>query len=85
MTDLFSTNVMGTMILTQSILPYMMKQKRGISALHSTLNAVGSIVTIGSIVGEDGNIGQTVYSSTKSALIGMNDWIPFSQCSIYLL
>lgn len=58
MTDLFSTNVMGTMILTQSILPYMMKQKRG------------SIVTIGSIVGEDGNIGQTVYSSTKSALIG---------------
>ncbi|KAK8805858.1 hypothetical protein WA158_002514 [Blastocystis sp. Blastoise] len=58
MLNLFQTNVIGTMYITQQVLPYMIKQKQG------------SIVSIGSIVGEDGNFGQAVYSATKAALIG---------------
>ena len=46
------------MIVTQSVLPYMMKSK------------YGSIVNIGSVVGTGGRAGQSVYAATKSALIG---------------
>ena len=58
MNKLFQTNVIGTMAMTRTVLPYMIKQKKG------------SIVTIGSIVGEGGRIGQSIYSASKSALIG---------------
>lgn len=34
------------------------------------VNILGSIVNIGSIVGEKGNFGQTVYSASKAGLIG---------------
>ena len=44
--------------MTRSVLPYMMKLKSG------------SIVHIGSIVGEGGRIGQSAYAATKSALLG---------------
>ena len=46
------------MLITQSVLPYMMKSK------------YGSIVNIGSVVGTGGRTGQSVYAATKSALIG---------------
>ncbi|KAK8790415.1 hypothetical protein WA171_001939 [Blastocystis sp. BT1] len=55
---LIQTNLVGTMIVTQSVLPYMMKSK------------YGSIVNIGSVVGTGGRAGQSVYAATKSALIG---------------
>lgn len=44
--------------MTRAVLPYMMKQKKG------------SIVTIGSIVGEGGRVGQSLYAASKSGLIG---------------
>ena len=56
--SLIQTNLVGTMLMTQSILQYMMKSK------------CGSIVNIGSVVGTGGRAGQSVYAATKSALIG---------------
>lgn len=58
MQNVIQTNLVGTMLMTRAVLPYMMKQKKG------------SIVTIGSIVGEGGRIGQSVYAASKSGLIG---------------
>ena len=57
MESLLRTNLVGSMLLTRSVLPYMVKAKRG------------SIVSIGSIVGERGRAGQSVYAATKSALV----------------
>jgi 3-oxoacyl-[acyl-carrier protein] reductase len=57
--NLYFTNVRGAFVATQSILRTMMKQK------------TGSIIFISSVIGQMGNIGQTAYSATKSALIGM--------------
>ena len=56
--SLIQTNLVGTMLMTQSVLQYMMKSK------------CGSIVNIGSFVGTGGRAGQSVYAATKSALIG---------------
>lgn len=60
MESLLRTNLVGSMLLTRSVLPYMVKAKRG------------SIVSIGSIVGERGRAGQSVYAATKSALVGFS-------------
>ncbi|MCL2215658.1 MAG: 3-oxoacyl-ACP reductase FabG [Defluviitaleaceae bacterium] len=38
---------------------------------HMQENKIGSIINISSIVGEGGNIGQSNYSATKAALIGL--------------
>lgn len=57
---LIETNILGTMTMTQAVLPHMMKQRKG------------SIVTLGSIVGEGGRIGQSGYAMTKSALLGFS-------------
>lgn len=54
------TNILGTITMTQAVLPHMMKQRKG------------SIVTLGSIVGEGGRIGQSGYAMTKSALLGFS-------------
>jgi 3-oxoacyl-[acyl-carrier protein] reductase len=58
MNSLIQTNLIGTMCMTKTVLPYMMRSKSG------------SIVSIGSVVGFGGRSGQVVYAATKSALIG---------------
>ena len=56
--ELFSVNVMGLIKITQLAARIMARRKSG------------SIVNVSSIVGRRGNSGQTVYSATKSAVIG---------------
>lgn len=57
-TELFDVNVIGLLKITQLAARLMSRRKSG------------SIINISSIVGRRGNSGQTVYSATKSAVIG---------------
>lgn len=52
-------NLKGAFNCTQAVVPYMMRQGRGV------------ILNAASIVGLDGNFGQTNYVATKAGLIGM--------------
>lgn len=52
-------NLKGVFNLTQAVAPLMME------------NNYGSIVTMSSVVGTDGNIGQTNYAATKGGVIAM--------------
>lgn len=54
-----SVNLKGTFNCTQAVAPYMIKQNGGV------------ILNASSIVGEDGNFGQTNYVATKAGVIGM--------------
>jgi NAD(P)-dependent dehydrogenase (short-subunit alcohol dehydrogenase family) len=54
-----NTNLLGPLLMSRAVLKHMIKQK------------YGRIISIGSIVGRDGNIGQVSYSSSKSGLDGM--------------
>ena len=56
--ELFDVNVIGLIKITQLAARLMMRGKSG------------SIINVSSIVGRRGNSGQTVYSATKSAVIG---------------
>lgn len=53
---LWSTNVMGSIVPAKSVIKQMMKQK------------YGRIIFMGSVVGDMGNVGQTLYSATKGAV-----------------
>ena len=53
-------NLSGVFNLTKHVGPYMEKQASG-----------GSIISISSVVGEFGNIGQANYAATKSAIFGL--------------
>ena len=53
-------NLKGVFNLTKFVGPYMEKQASG-----------GSIISIASVVGEYGNIGQANYAATKSAIFGL--------------
>ena len=53
---LWATNVMGSIVPAKSVMKQMMKQK------------YGRIIFMGSVVGDMGNVGQTLYSATKGAL-----------------
>lgn len=55
-----STNLKGVFNIVRLVGPYMEKQ------------GYGSIVTVSSIVGEYGNIGQANYAASKAGLIGMS-------------
>jgi 3-oxoacyl-[acyl-carrier protein] reductase len=57
-TELFDVNVIGLLRITQLAARVMTRRKSG------------SIINVSSIVGRRGNSGQTVYSATKSAVIG---------------
>ena len=57
--ELFDVNVIGLIKVTQLAARLMARRKSG------------SIINISSIVGRKGNSGQTVYSATKSAVIGV--------------
>lgn len=52
-------NLSGVFYCTQAVLPYMVEQGRG------------SVINTSSIVGLQGNIGQTNYAATKSGIIGL--------------
>jgi 3-oxoacyl-[acyl-carrier protein] reductase len=54
-----SVNLKGVFNCTQAVVPYMIRQGSGV-----VLNAT-------SIVGQDGNFGQTNYVATKAGVIGM--------------
>jgi 3-oxoacyl-[acyl-carrier protein] reductase len=56
--ELFGVNVIGLIKITQLAARLMARRKSG------------SIINVSSIVGRRGNSGQTVYSATKSAVIG---------------
>ncbi len=56
-------NLKGVFNVTQAVAPVMTKHKKG------------SIITLSSVVGLYGNIGQTNYAATKAGVIGMtNTW-----------
>ncbi|MBO8125580.1 SDR family NAD(P)-dependent oxidoreductase, partial [Klebsiella pneumoniae] len=52
-------NLKGVFNMTQAIAPLMME------------NDTGSIITMSSVVGTDGNIGQSNYAATKGGVIAM--------------
>lgn len=54
-----SVNLKGVFNCAQAVAPYMIRQQRGV------------ILNASSIVGEDGNFGQTNYVATKAGVIGM--------------
>lgn len=54
----FSTNVYGTIYNSQLAIKSMMRNRKG------------SIINLSSIVGTNGNSGQSIYSASKSAIIG---------------
>ncbi len=56
--EIYGTNVFGTINTAQLAVKSMLK-KRG-----------GSIINLSSIVGVEGNLGQSIYASSKSAVIG---------------
>lgn len=56
--DVLNTNLTGTFLLTQALLPAMVKARWG------------RIVSISSIVGQTGQAGQVNYSASKAALLG---------------
>lgn len=53
---LWMTNVMGSIVPAKAVIKQMMKQKHG------------RIIFMGSVVGDMGNVGQTMYSATKGAV-----------------
>lgn len=58
MHKIYETNVFGTMYASQFAIKHMLKQKHG------------SIINLTSIIGTKGNGGQTIYGSSKTAVIG---------------
>ncbi|KAG0424480.1 hypothetical protein HPB47_028321 [Ixodes persulcatus] len=58
MRRLLDTNLMGAIFCSKAALKHMLRRREG------------SIVNIGSVVGDRGNVGQVVYSASKAALVG---------------
>ncbi len=56
--DIFSTNVNGTIFASQFALKGFLKKRKG------------SIINLSSIIGTNGNLGQSIYGSSKAAVIG---------------
>ncbi|KAG1440001.1 hypothetical protein G6F56_012083 [Rhizopus delemar] len=54
-----NTNLLGTMRLTQHVAKSMMRKRKG-----------GCIINISSVIGLEGNIGQTAYGASKAGLVG---------------
>lgn len=57
---IISINLKGTILCSKEGVKYMLRQRWG------------RIINISSVVGEMGNIGQTIYSATKSGIIGFS-------------
>ena len=58
MHEIYNINVFGSMFISQQASKFMIKNRNG------------SIINLSSIVGTNGNKGQTVYASSKAAIIG---------------
>lgn len=58
MHEIYNINVFGSMFISQQASKFMIKNRKG------------SIINLSSIVGTNGNKGQTVYASSKAAIIG---------------
>ncbi len=58
MTLMFNTNIMSTILICQASLRLFLKKRKG------------NIINVSSIIGENGAIGQSVYSATKAAVFG---------------
>jgi len=58
--SVIATNLMGTIWINKAVAKGMMRRKKG------------AIINISSVVGIQGNMGQTVYSASKSAIIGFS-------------
>lgn len=56
--DVFRINMLGSLLVTQAVLPHAGEK-------------FGRILHIASIAGKDGNAGMTAYSATKAGVIGM--------------
>ncbi|RHZ50019.1 hypothetical protein Glove_508g79 [Diversispora epigaea] len=57
--NIIQTNLLGTIFMCNNIVKYMIKQKQG-----------GCIINISSVIGIDGNVGQSVYAASKAGIIG---------------
>ena len=57
-TLMFNVNILAPILLTKQLLKYFIRNKQGV------------IINLGSIIGEEGSAGQSVYSATKSAIYG---------------
>jgi 3-oxoacyl-[acyl-carrier protein] reductase len=55
---IYNTNVLGTILPTQHAIKALIR------------NRGGSIINLSSIIGTNGNLGQSIYGSSKSAIIG---------------
>ncbi|KAI8345829.1 carbonyl reductase family member 4-like protein [Mortierella sp. GBAus27b] len=60
MESVIATNLMGTIWINKAVAKGMMRRKKG------------AIINISSVVGIYGNIGQTLYSASKAAIIGFS-------------
>ena len=58
MTIMFNTNIMSTILMCQASLRFFLKKRKG------------NIINLSSIIGENGAIGQSVYSASKAAVLG---------------
>jgi 3-oxoacyl-[acyl-carrier protein] reductase len=58
MNEIYNVNVFGSMFIAQNATKFMIKNRNG------------SIINLSSIVGTNGNKGQTIYASSKAAIIG---------------
>lgn len=56
--EIYNINVFGSMFISQQATKFMIKNRKG------------SIINLSSIVGTNGNKGQTIYASSKAAIIG---------------
>ena len=58
MHEIYNINVFGSMFISQNAAKFMIKNRNG------------SIINLSSIVGVNGNKGQTIYASSKAAIVG---------------
>lgn len=58
MNTMFNTNIMSTILMCQASLRFFLKKRKG------------NIINLSSIIGENGAIGQSVYSASKAAVLG---------------
>lgn len=56
--DIYETNVYGSIYVAQSATKLMLRKRKG------------SIINLSSIIGTNGNLGQSIYGSSKTAIIG---------------
>ena len=59
---LIHCNLVGPMLVTKAVLPYMLRKNRG------------NIINLGSVIGSVGNTGQAAYAASKAGLEGFSNF-----------